>query len=115
MNDGMEKEAPAADAAGAHRAIHPSWLGYPLPGCSPAEPDSVSPNGVERSGLVAEDQNGRMMYFLEEGEHHARPSIVRADIGDWIAVECGTRGVESDGRRGAVSYTHLTLPTKRIV
>ena len=87
MNEGMKKKAPTVETAGAQRAIHPPWFGYPLSGCSPAEPDSVSPNGIERSGLVARDQDGRMMLFLEEGEHLARPSIVRADFGDWIAVD----------------------------
>jgi transposase len=31
------------------REIHPPWSGYSLPGCSPAEPDSASPN---QSGLI---------------------------------------------------------------
>ena len=34
--------------------------------------------------------------------------------GDYTACSMGTR-VCSDGKWGAVSYTHLTLPTKRIV
>jgi hypothetical protein len=29
--------------SGPDRAIHPSWPGYPLSGCFPALPDSVSP------------------------------------------------------------------------
>jgi hypothetical protein len=39
-------KAPVTAATGARRVIHPPWPGYPLSGCSPAEPDSVSPGAV---------------------------------------------------------------------
>jgi len=38
------QEAPPAAAGGAHADILPPRSGYPSPGCSPAEPDSVSPD-----------------------------------------------------------------------
>jgi hypothetical protein len=39
------KKSPAAAAAGLPGIILPTWPGYPSSGCSPAEPDSVSPDG----------------------------------------------------------------------
>ena len=44
MNEEVEEEkALAAETTGASGSFHPPWFGYPLSGCSPAEPDSVSP------------------------------------------------------------------------
>jgi hypothetical protein len=34
-------------SAGASGTFFPPWPGYPLPGCSPAEPDSVSPDKMQ--------------------------------------------------------------------
>jgi hypothetical protein len=89
MNDGMEKNTPTAEAAGAQRAIHPPWFGYPLPGCSPAEPGAVSPNGIERSGLVAGDQDGT------HGITNATSESINAKI-QWVKYTArGFRNVEN--------------------
>ena len=39
------KRKPGTQAPQAMRVILPPWPGYPLSGCFPAEPDSVSPGG----------------------------------------------------------------------
>jgi hypothetical protein len=41
---GETKKASEQQRSEAQRNILPPWLGYPLLGCSPAEPDSVSPS-----------------------------------------------------------------------
>lgn len=37
-------KAPRASTLRGQRIVPPPWLGYPLLGCSPAEPNSVSPS-----------------------------------------------------------------------
>ena len=51
-----------------------------------------------------------------DGSEHRDTEFHRRD-GGWLAVERRVGRVEHDGRHYliAVSYTHLTLPTKRIV
>jgi hypothetical protein len=41
---GREQENPGDRDRRGLRVIHPPWSGYPSSGCSPAEPDSVSPD-----------------------------------------------------------------------
>ncbi len=43
----MRTSAPAERSARASGTFFPTWPGYPLPGCSPAEPDSVSPGNIQ--------------------------------------------------------------------
>jgi hypothetical protein len=40
QNESLERDPPQAP-----RIVLPPWPGYPLSGCFPAEPDSVSPSG----------------------------------------------------------------------
>jgi hypothetical protein len=59
-------EAPTAEAGGAYGFIHPPWPGYPLPGCSAAEPDSVSPD----KSSIHEESTGKTGPSL--GRHPAK-------------------------------------------
>ena len=54
--------------------------------------------------VVADDDYERVRDLLAEETASERPIV---------CPECGSQGVRSEV--GAVSYTHLTLPTKRIV
>src|SRR3972149_9935861 len=100
INGWGKKAALGLEAARAARAIYPPWLGYPLSGCSSAEPDSVSPSGIEGTRLGRRDQDGRMTFSLNPGARHARPSVVRADFGDWYTVARQGSGIETGGGRG---------------
>jgi hypothetical protein len=51
---GMESSPGALRHQGV-RVIHPPWSGYPLSGCSPAEPGSVSPDKYQYSEVEASE------------------------------------------------------------
>jgi hypothetical protein len=44
MKEAKEEVGPGDGSRRGLRVIHPPWSDYPLPGCSPAEPDAVSPD-----------------------------------------------------------------------
>ncbi len=48
---GPQQESPGGNARLGLREIHPPRSGYPLPGCSPAAPDSVSPDSSSLPAL----------------------------------------------------------------
>jgi len=48
-----QKATPTERSAGASGTFFPPWPGYPLPGCSPAEPDSVSPGKMRCKRCVS--------------------------------------------------------------
>ena len=69
------KEPWRREPPGLGRFIHPPWSGYPLSGCSPAEPDSVSPDEDQYS-LTARAVKSVVPEFRVEGSKHF-PSLPR--------------------------------------
>ena len=71
--------------------------------------------GEEQWVLVVQEKDDGCLYALERT---ARRVYALCRLGLWVSVQgledLSTRNLEQDGRV-AVSYTHLTLPTKRIV
>src|ERR671925_1874180 len=100
----MTRSVPAALATGTPRVIHPPWPGYPLSGCTSAEPDSVSPGVVQRKRQTRAKQVGSVEGFPRLGGPHARPSVVRADFGHRVAVVRRSRRVEIGPRRGTCVF-----------
>ena len=78
---------------------HPG-SGYPLSGCSPAEPDSVSPGAVHDRRLTAGDQAGSVGRSSESGvPSHARSPVVPADS--------GTDGTRCTGSLSRGGFNHV--------
>src|SRR5664280_1126640 len=109
------EEARTNDATAFPDARHLAQVDVPLPLVRPAADETHALRIRANLGCIQGVVHGLNQFLLSSGIRYRRGRVDQAAGDDALVLHAGDHARVERGGDGSVSYTHLTLPTKRIV